>query len=111
MIVLNGEKKVRIEAVDGYTHVFVDGKEIRRVREITYHQSVEEAPIVKLDVFANPSIEMDALVEVKYSADEYLKWLDKMVEESEGDAKIAFEICRSKYLCYFGRSYDDIDNV
>ena len=111
MIVLDGEKKVRIETVDGYTHVFVDGKEIRRVREITFHQSVYKVPTVKLDVFANPSIEMDALVEVNYSADEYLKWLDKMVEESEEDAKIAFEICRSKYLCYFGRSYDDIDNV
>ena len=111
MIELNGEKKVRIEAGDGYTHVFVDGKEIGRVREITYHQSVEEAPIVKLDVFANPSIEMDALVEVKYSADEYLKWLDKMVEDSEGDGKIAFEMCRARYLSYFGRSHDDIDNV
>ena len=111
MIELNCEKKVRIEAVDGGTHVFVDGKEIHRVREITYHQSVEEAPIVKLDVYANPSIEMDALVEVKYSADEYLKWLDKAVEESEEDAKIAFEICRAKYLSYFGRPYEDSDNV
>lgn len=111
MIVLNGEKKVRIEAVDGYTHVFIDGKEIRRVREITYHQSVDEVPTVKLDVFANPSIEMDALVEVNYSEDEYLKWLDKAVEVSEEDAKIAFEICRARYLSYFGRPYDDIDNV
>lgn len=111
MIVLDGAKKVRIEGVDGYTHVFIDGEEIRRVREITYHQSVEEAPTVKLDVFANPSIEMDALVEVNYSADEYLKWLDKMVEESDGDAKIAFTICRARYLSYFGRPYDDSDNV
>lgn len=111
MIVLNGEKKVRIETGDGYTHVFIDGKEIRRVREITYHQSVDEVPTVKLDVFANPSIEMDALVEVNYSEDEYLKWLDKAVEVSEEDAKIAFEICRARYLSYFGRPYDDIDNV
>lgn len=111
MIVLNGEKKFRIEAVDGYTHVFIDGKEIRRAREITFHQSVDEVPTVKLDVFANPSIEMDALVEVNYSEDEYLKWLDKAVEVSEEDAKIAFEICRERYLSYFGRPYDDIDNV
>lgn len=106
MIVLDGEKKVRIKAVDGYTHIFVDGKEISRVREITFHQSVDEMPVVKLDVFANPSIEMDALVEVNNSADEYLKWLDKAVEESEEDAKIAFEICRAKYLSYFGRPYE-----
>lgn len=101
-MILSGEKKVRIESEGGYTHVFIDGKQVRRVRAVTYHQSVDEAPTVKLDVYANPSIEMDALVEVNYSADEYLKWLNKMVEESEGDAKIAFKICMSKYLCYFG---------
>lgn len=111
MIEMSGAQKVSIKTIDGYTHVFVNDEEVKRLREISFHQSVDEFPIVNLDVYANPSIEMDALVEVKYSADEYLEWLDKMVEESEGNGKIAFKMCRARYLSYFGSSYDDIDNV
>ena len=111
MFDMSGGKRVKIESEDGFTHIFVEGKEVRRVREISFHQSYDEFPVVKLEVYENPSIETDALVEVNYMPDEYLKWLDKMVEESDGDAKVDFEICRSKYLFYFGRPYDDSDNV
>lgn len=104
---MNGEKRVKIESVDGYTHVYVEGKEVRRVREISFHQSVDEFPVVQLEVYSHPSIETDALVDITYSPDEYLKWLDKMVEESEGDDKIAFKMCRARYLSYFGRPYEE----
>lgn len=111
MIDMSGEKRVKIENKDGFTHIFVEGKEVRRVREISFHQSYDEFPVVKLEVYENPSIETNALVDITYSPDEYLKWLDKMVEESKGDDKVLFEICRAKYLLYFGEPYDDSDNV
>jgi hypothetical protein len=103
MIELNGEKRIKIESEDGYTHVYVGGKEVRRVREISFHQSVDEFPVVKLEVYSHPTIETDALVDITYSPDEYLEWLDRMVEEKEGDEKIPYEVCRAHYLRCFGR--------
>ena len=105
MIELNGEKRVKIESEDGFAHVFVEGKEVRRVREISFHQSVDEIPVVKLEVYSHPTIETDALVDITYSPDEYMEWLNRMVEESEGDDKIPYEICRARYLSYFGMPY------
>ena len=106
MIEMSGAQKVGIKTIDGQTHVFVNDEEVKRVREISFHQSVDEFPIVHLDVYAEPVIEMDANVEVSYSPDEYLRWLDKEIE-NEGPWKPAFMMCRAKYLSYIGRSYED----
>lgn len=110
MIELKGEKKVRIENTEGYTHIFIDGEEIRRVREISFHQSVDEFPVVELTVYGIPSIDIDANVEVNYMPDEYLKWLNEMIEENERDKGI-FKMCRARYLSYFGRPYENIDII
>ena len=111
MIELNDEKRVKIESKDWFTHVYVEGKEVRRVRQVTFHQSTYEFPVVELEVYSHPTIDTNALVDITYSPDEYLEWLDQMVEEKEGDDKIPYEICRARYLSYFGRPHEDSDNV
>ena len=111
MIELLGEKEVRIADEDGCTRVYVGGKEIRRVREVSFHQSVTEMPYVRLNLYSSPEIEMKALVDVTYSEDEYIKWLDRMVEEADKDDKSAYQMCRARYLSYFGRPKEETIGV
>ena len=111
MIEKLGEKEVKITSEDGYTQIYVEGKQIRRVRAVSFHQSVTEMPYVWLDLFAFPEIEMKALVDVTYSEDEYIKWLDRMVEEADKDEKPAYQMCRARYLSYFGRPKEETIGV
>lgn len=87
---------------DGHTAVTVDGTRIKRVREIIFHQSVDELPVLKLNIFGAPTLNMDAFVEIETSSDEYLKYLDEKIENSEGDVKYALMECRGRYKMLLG---------
>ena len=101
MIKLDGTHKVEIRQ-DGYTQVYVDGVKLRRVREINFHQSTEEAPNITLDIFGAPTLNMDAFVEIKASSDKYLEYLNEKIKESEGDTMYVLMECRSRYLALLG---------
>lgn len=61
---MNGVHRVEIKR-DGYTKVYVDGVEVRRVREVTFHESVEEAPMVTITLLGDVDISVDAIVEIE----------------------------------------------
>ena len=46
-------ERVRIASENGITKVYVGDKQIRGVKEITFHQSVEEAPSVSISIISN----------------------------------------------------------
>jgi hypothetical protein len=102
MIKLDGTHKVEIRQEDGATFVFIDGVQMKRVREVSFHQSVDEAPTVKLNIFGAPVVNADAFVEIDISSDEYKAWLDKRIDESDGDVKYALMECRGRYMRLLG---------
>ena len=101
MISLKGTHKVEVRQ-DGYTQVFVDGMRVKRVREINFHQSVEEAPTITLDIYGAPTLNIDAFVEIKVSNDEFQEYLNAKIERSAGEVKYALMECRAKYLSLMG---------
>lgn len=102
MIKTVGTHRVEIRSEDETTKVFVDGARIKRVREVNFHQSVEEAPTVSLKIFGAPTLNTDAFVEIDSSADEFLKYLDKKIENSKGDVRYALMECRGYYMQLLG---------
>ena len=101
-MILPGTHRVEIRQDEGYTAVFIDGVRVKRVREIEYHQSVDEAPTVEVKILGAPTMNIDAFVELEASADEYLEWLDEKIKESEGDVEYALRECRGRYMSLLG---------
>lgn len=93
--------RVEIRQENG-TQVYVDGLRLKRVREVSFHQSTEEAPTIKVSVYGAPTMKMDAFVEIESGADKYLEWMDKKIEESEGDVRYALMECRGEYRRLLG---------
>ena len=102
MIRIPETHRVEIRQEEGFTQVYVDGVRIKRVREIDFHQSVDEAPTVELNIYGAPTMNIDAFIELRASADEFLAWLDKRIKESEGDVKDALMECRRRYVRLLG---------
>lgn len=102
MIRIPETHRVEIRQEEGVTQVYVDGVRVKRVREIDFHQSVDEAPTVELKILGAPTMNIDAFVEIEVSADEYLEWLDEKIKESEGDVKYALRECRGRYMSLLG---------
>lgn len=45
-------QKIKIKTEGGYTKVYVGDTQIKGVREIKFHQSVETAPTIQIEVLA-----------------------------------------------------------
>lgn len=94
--------RVEIRQEDGYTQIYVDGAKIKRVRDISFHQSVDYLPTVTLDIYGAPTMNMDAFVEIRAAADEYLEYLDEKIQNSVGDVKYALMESRGIYKRLLG---------
>lgn len=86
---------------DDYTRVYVDGKEVRRVREISFHESIEEAPTITLDICDAPSFKGEAIVDLTISDDPYVKWLMEEIEKRKDDSRYVLKECLARYLASF----------
>ena len=57
---------VEIKGKDGITKVWVDGKELKRVRSISFNQSVDTVPEVDIELLSDPDIDIMARANVGF---------------------------------------------
>ena len=59
-----GLHKVKLTSEATCAHIYVDGEEVHRVRSIEFSQSVDTAPLVKIETISE--LEMDGEMAVEY---------------------------------------------